>query len=77
MRLSAHSSECVRDRRVFHTGQIHPTTRGTTCENQHAHDGLVAHGDTPFGEEVLDIRKLREKRWYSQTLWLIISGGNR
>jgi len=37
----------------------------------------VADGDAAGGEHLLDMRRLSGKRKYSQTEWLMISGGNR
>ncbi len=40
-------------------------------------NGFVGYGDATLREKVLDISKVRVKRWYNQTAWLMISGGKR
>jgi len=47
------------------------------CAIQCKFHGLVADGDAAGGEHLLDMRRLSGKRKYSQTEWLMISGGNR
>jgi hypothetical protein len=39
--------------------------------------GLMTDNDAARGQHLLDMRKLSGKRKYSQTAWLITSGGKR
>ena len=44
-------------------------------------DRFSGHSDTAFSQEIFDdpvavTTRLRLKRWYSQTAWEMISGGN-